>query len=95
MLSDLLMRCLKLKSRLKMEFKDYGVTKMNISDVIVREEGKPAYRYKPQEDITGIELAHLLHFFAIAAAAQRTMALYDYGEFLERHKLLRHFEEVL
>jgi hypothetical protein len=79
-----------------MEAVDVSFAKMKITDVIIQgDDSKPSYKYLPKEDITGLELAHLIHFFAVASVGMRHMIHYDYVEFLERHRLLRHFEEVL
>lgn len=79
-----------------MEAANISFAKMKITDVIIQgEPSKPSYKYRPKEDITGLELAHLIHFFAVANVGMRHMVHYDYVEFLERHQLLRHFEEVL
>ena len=49
--------------------------------------------YNPQEDITNIELAHLLQLFIHGTAAGASYHRYDYAEYIERHKLERHFTE--
>ena len=50
--------------------------------------------YAPKEDITTIELAHLLELFTHGSSAGSRYNSYDYGEYIERHKLERHFDKV-
>jgi hypothetical protein len=47
--------------------------------------------YRPKEDITPLELAHLLHMF-LALTVPTMMGGYDVPEFLARHGLQRHFD---
>ncbi len=51
--------------------------------------------YTPLDDITGLELAHLLHLFAVATMQSSNSGwhLYDYPEFIERKGLMRHFRK--
>lgn len=55
-------------------------------------EGK-TLTYAPKDDITNIELAHLLQLFIHGTAQGARYNSYDYGEYIERHKLERHFTE--
>lgn len=69
-----------------------------ISDLIFEassEKGYPKRIYAPKDDITPIELAHMMHLFAVAAltTGNRGWIQYDYHEFIERHKLERHFTQ--
>ncbi len=69
-----------------------AITPMPIADIKFS-YGYDYLVYKPQEDITGIELAHLLHLFVTASLQSSSQGwhLYDYPEFIERKRLMRHF----
>ena len=65
---------------------------MPVGDIhFATENNKSVFIYKPKDDITGIELARLLHLFVIAAGV-RNYGL-SWQEFMEEHQLWRHFEE--
>ena len=64
--------------------------KIPVNNIIVMDD-VDMYVYTPQDDITGIELAHLLHLFVTAAAAQSSFNHYDYWGFVKEKNLTRHF----
>ena len=67
-------------------------TPMPVGHLSIMTPDQKMYKYKPKDDITGIELAHMLHLFVAAVTASRNMAIYDYWAFVEEHNLQRHFE---
>lgn len=63
-----------------------------VGDIVFStENNERSFSFKPQDDITNIELAHLLHLFVIATGV-RNYGL-SWQPFVEEHKLWRHFEE--
>ena len=51
--------------------------------------------YAPLDDITGLELANMMHLFAVATLQSSNSGwnLYDYPEFIKRKGLMRHFRK--
>ena len=74
----------------------YTFSPMPIGDLSLMEDnGKRLYKYTPKDDITTIELAHLMHLWLAAMSAGRHFVQYDYWGFVKKHGLERHFEEQL
>lgn len=73
---------------------NFTVTPMKITDIKFQ-QGDDFLVYHPLDDITGVELAHLLHLFTVAVAQVSSLSAmhYDYPEFIERKGLLRHFRK--
>ena len=66
---------------------------MKVADIKFS-DGDDLLVYRPLEDITGLELANMMHLFATATlqAASTGFNHYDYPEFIERKGLMRHFK---
>jgi|688.fasta_scaffold654195_1 hypothetical protein len=69
-------------------------TPMPISDIKFQ-HGEDFLVYAPLDDITGLELANMMHLFTIATlqSSNNGWYLYDYPEFIERKRLMRHFKK--
>ena len=64
-----------------------------ISDIKFQ-HGEDFLVYAPLDDITGLELANMMHLFTIATLQSNNgWYLYDYPEFIERKRLMRHFKK--
>lgn len=72
---------------------EYSFAPMPVGDLSIQTNNKRLFKYNPQSDITGLELAHMLHLFVSAMAASKSFAIYDYWSFIEKHRLERHFQE--
>ena len=72
----------------------FAITPMPIADIKFS-HSEFYLVYEPQEDITGLELVHLLHLFVTATlqSSGQGWHLYDYPEFIERKGLMRHFRK--
>ncbi len=69
-------------------------TPMPIADIKFQ-HGEDFLVYAPLDDITGLELANMMHLFAVATmqSSNGSWHLYDYPEFIERKGLMRHFRK--
>lgn len=56
--------------------------------------GRESLVYKPQEDVTNIELAHLLRLFVALIASDTHHSNYDAAKFIEQYGLQRHFKKM-
>ena len=67
---------------------------MKITDIKFQ-HGDNMLVYEPLDDITGLELANMLHLFTVASiqSSHSGMNTYDYPEFIERKGLMRHFRK--
>ena len=72
----------------------FAMTLMPISDIKFS-KGDDFLVYAPLDDITGLELANMIHLFAAATMQSSNSGwhLYDYPEFIERKGLMRHFRK--
>lgn len=59
-----------------------------IGDLTFIDKDKTKHVYAPQDDITPIELAHLLHLMIICVNARAPLT---WQPFVEKHNLWRHF----
>lgn len=73
---------------------NFAVTPMKITDIKFS-SGDDMLVYEPLDDITGLELANMLHLFAVATmqVSSWSATYFDYPEFIERKGLMRHFRK--
>ena len=67
--------------------------KFSIGDIVIA-HSENNYIYKPQKDITNIELAHLMKMFTVLALSGGSHRDYGTYEFIQVHGLERHFEKI-
>jgi len=72
----------------------FGLAKLSVGDIRILNDGD-SYVFKPKEDITNIELAHLMRLFINLVAGDKHHTNYDSWGFIERYGLHRHFEKVV
>ena len=67
---------------------------MKITDIKFS-SGDDMLVYEPLDDITGLELANMMHLFVVASMQVSSLSAraYDYPEFIERKGLMRHFRK--
>ena len=67
---------------------------MKITDIKFS-SGDDMLVYEPLDDITGLELANMMHLFVVASMQVGSLSAraYDYPEFIERKGLMRHFRK--
>ena len=72
----------------------FAMTLMPIADIKFS-QGDDYLVYAPLDDITGLELANMMHLFAVATLQSSSTGwhLYDYPEFIKRKGLMRHFRK--
>ena len=71
----------------------YDFTTLEVGNISFSQKDKPRLKYIPQEDITPYELALLFPLFACGLMIQR-YGFYNFWGYIEKHNLMRHFEEV-
>ncbi len=54
---------------------------------------KNKYMYRPQDDITVLELSLIMRLFISALPPLSSIAYYDYWGYVKEHNLERHFVE--
>lgn len=80
----------------EMQTNRYTFSPLPVGDLsIMMDNGKRLYKYKPKDDITTIELAHMIHLMMACMSAGKHFVMYDYASFIHQHGLERHFEEQL
>ena len=71
----------------------YEFTALEVGNISFSQRDKPLLKYIPQEDITPYEVSLLISLFACALMNQR-YGYYDFWGYVEKHNLMRHFEEM-
>jgi hypothetical protein len=70
----------------------FTIAKQRIQDARLMVDGT-AYFFRPKDDITPLEVAHMWNIGLQAAVATHSMTSWDWLEYIERKGLTRHFEK--
>lgn len=72
---------------------NFTITPLKITDIKFS-DGDEFLVFDVMEDVTGVDLAHLLHLFTVASIQVASPSYtYDYPEFIKRKGLMRHFRK--
>lgn len=68
----------------------FGQMLMPVGDLTFQTKDKRNFVYTPQDDITPIEVAHIVHLMAFAITSKVGIS---WEPFVEQHNLWRHLKE--
>lgn len=72
---------------------DITISKMPVKHLCLMDNDNKWRLLVPKEDITTLELSHIMILFVHGTATiQRSYPYYDYWGYVEQHNLERHFE---